>query len=510
MKPLPRRIFLQGLGGALIGLPLLEAQEAQAAITAITPRRFVVFFENGGTLSATNNSGSRANGSGAENGMDGWDPAQFTETLNLGLIHKAALSGLEPSLLLLRGIDNQEQKTGHHRTNATALTAANAVQVAGTTLGDFGVPSNWTLPTPSIDAVLAKRLKERFPNTPYRSLNFELAFSKFGTYGSPFYTYHPTDVTKVIPTPLTRNPLAAFQQLFPAGFSVGGSDAGVVLSRDELIGQSVLDGTQAMLTQYRGRFSSADYQTIDAHLTALRDIELRLEELRKPIDPPTASCTKPTNIVSSGFTSTTSNSALEGVAGNILGPLLVDLGLAALRCGMTNVLTLNIPDLPTPWTTNSFKQSYGHAMGHFSKSVGSTGGDKASGNAWRETMLANRVWRMSLFARALNGLKAVNEGNGRTMLDNTIAMETSEFSNAGKHIAVNVPVILAGGKGVLRTGRYVSFNTRAASNPSTSEYSTQSSIHNVYTTILQAFGYDDGHFGSNSSDRKGVLAGTLV
>ena len=145
-----------------------------------------------------------------------------------------------------------------------------------------------------------------------------------------------------------------------------------------------------------------------------------------------------------------------------------------------------------------------------------TGAQYANRQAWYDTMLANRQWRMQLLARVFAGLQATPDGAGRTMLDTTLAMCASEFSNGSIHSVADVPVLLAGAKGVLNTGtagRYVNFNTAAATDPTTRSYTSTASLHNLYTTILNAFGYPDTRFGSDhvhTSRGHGALPGLLV
>ncbi len=73
---LSRRLVLQGFGGAAIGLPLLEYTHGKAwAQSAALPKRFIVFFEHGGYISACDKGGKKYDGLGKNNGTDGWKPA---------------------------------------------------------------------------------------------------------------------------------------------------------------------------------------------------------------------------------------------------------------------------------------------------------------------------------------------------------------------------------------------------------------------------------------------------
>jgi hypothetical protein len=113
----------------------------------------------------------------------------------------------------------------------------------------------------------------------------------------------------------------------------------------------------------------------------------------------------------------------------------------------------------------------------------------------------NRQWRAGLVARVLRALLDTPEGDG-TMLDSTMLLYTSEFSGGADHSAADVPLLLAGGG--LRGGRHLSFNRAAGL-----EYDTTASTHNVFTSILHGFGFDDEHFGSDHAPMRGELPGLL-
>src|SRR5262245_17653925 len=104
-----RRFVLRGFGGAAIGLPLLEATAGKAWAQS-GPKRFIVFFEHGGTISATQTSGRKYDGNGGNQGVDGWRPkSRAGEPLALGPIHEP-LQPYVDSLVILGGVDNMAGK----------------------------------------------------------------------------------------------------------------------------------------------------------------------------------------------------------------------------------------------------------------------------------------------------------------------------------------------------------------------------------------------------------------
>jgi hypothetical protein len=192
-------------------------------------------------------------------------------------------------------------------------------------------------------------------------------------------------------------------------------------------------------------------------------------------------------------------------------PLQVDLLLAAMRCGLTNVGNLQVGDFHRTWLNLNlpFEVAYGigHALHHWARDMGQRGSHYQYADAWYDEMLANRRLRAQMVQRLLLGLKATPEGEGN-MLDNSLLLWTSETSYGGAHSGTDLPVMLAGkAAGRIRTGRYLNYNTKAATNPNTLESSTQASVHNLHTSILNVFGYPDTHFGNEMMYVKGPLSG---
>jgi hypothetical protein len=235
--------------------------------------------------------------------------------------------------------------------------------------------------------------------------------------------------------------------------------------------------------------SAADRQSIDAHLEHIRSLEQQLADVTVG-----ASCSPPT------LTGQDPKADVYSVDIEKTGPAMVDILIAAFRCGLTNVGTVNIGGLYAKFLNPTYPAAYdiGHSLDHSARDVGKTGPDAAHYQDWYDTMLKNRQWRIGLVARFLDGLAKAPEGGG-TMLDNTLLMSTSEFSCGAEHSVADVPILLAGkAGGKLKTGRQINYNLKAAANPATLDYQTTTSLHNLYTSILNIFGYSDTNFGSTT------------
>lgn len=482
MKHSGRRAFLRGIGGTALALPLLEYTHghvwgtAKAAQNDAT-RRFITVFTHGGTISNMEK-GGRTDGNGALQGNDWWRPADASsETLALGPIHEPLQPWVD-RLLVLEGIDNgaaiaQDQygRGGHGISNVTALTAADL-----TLNGDDEIAQG-----PSIDQVVAERLAAKQP-VPFDRIHLRVHGHQ---YGSPYFRAAGQRVSG------ESSPQMAFDTLF-AGVSSGQPDPEIVALNAKRT--SVLVGLQEGYAEFRGRVSNRDLHVIDAHLEHLNSLE---QQLADPIV-----CSVPEGI------------DVDDGPGDVVGSLHAQIIVAAIRCGLTNVANLEISDILTPWTPNanlrdnlSIGLDIGHALHHLARDVGPAGPHADQLDDWLQYTLENRQWRMGLIAEILEGLDDPTYLEGdRTILDNSLLLSTSEFSNGSQHVALNMPVLMAGSAGgYFQTGRFVNYNAAAAGNPDTLDYDTQESNHNLFTSILQAFGEPDTHFGNGDANHQGPL-----
>jgi hypothetical protein len=476
LKSSGRRAFLKIAGGAALALPLLEYTHGQAWSQETGPRRFLTMFSHGGTISDQDHT-SLHDGTGSYLGTDYWKPSDPGENLVLGPIHED-LEAHKAKLLVLRGVNNgaadqqaQYGSGGHDISNVTALTAAD-------TLNPWDDPQALG---PSFDHVMADRLAARYP-VRFKRIHLNI---KGHQYGSPYFAGPQQRVSG------ESSPLAAFNTIFE-GVSADPEPDPAFVHR-QMLRRSIVDGTIESYRQFQGVVSQRDKHLIDAHLEHLHALEQELNAAPVLCEPPT------------GIT------ADESAPGNVVGPLHVKIILAALRCGLTNVANLEIADIVTPWTPTGTPMnsaySIGHSLGHYAREVGPTGESSQQAQTWLAEMLDNRKWRMSLLLQLLDGLDDPNfaEG-GSTMLDNSLLLWTSEFSDPARHVSAGIPLLLAGSAGgYFRTGRHLNYNTHAQNDPNTRQYATNESTHNVFTSILQAFGEPDTHFGSDHVTHQGPL-----
>ncbi|MEJ7731513.1 MAG: DUF1552 domain-containing protein [Polyangiaceae bacterium] len=475
LKHTGRRAFLRLAGGVALGLPLLELTHGKAWSAGGTARRFITVFSHGGMLMNQDHSGFHS-GNDKYLKTDYWKPAANTEALVLGPIMEG-LEAIKSKLLVLRGVDNkaaseqaQYGSGGHGISNVTALTCADASD-------PWGEPDALG---PSIDQVMADRLADLYP-VKFKRIHLDVSGHQ---YGSPYYAASGQRVSG------ENDPKKAFETIFEG---VSADEPDPAYEHLQMKRRRVVDGVMESLAQFRGIVGAADQARIDAHLDHLSDLEKELS-----IAPPL--CQPPTGIDAEG------NDSNE-----LIGPLHAKIIVAALRCGLTNVANLEIADIVVPWAPSGLQVDsafeIGHSLGHYAREVGPTGESANIADEWSLEMLENRQWRLSLFQAIAEALDdpAFMEG-GNTMLDNSLMVLASEFSDPASHVSSGTPLLLAGSAGnYFKTGRYIDYNIPAQSDPNTLNYQTNESTHNLFTSVLQAFGGDDAHFGSDHAAHQGPL-----
>lgn len=231
---------------------------------------------------------------------------------------------------------------------------------------------------------------------------------------------------------------------------------------------SAIDHALAEINTLRGKMPTADRVRLDSYHDSLRDIERRLAGM-----PAGGSCVLPTM----GATFDARSDALYPETGK----LQMDLMVAALRCDLTRVASLQ-------WGNSNDQCSYpwlginklGHDLAHSNMSDA------------KQTVFH---WYAEQFAYLLGQLEAVSEGEG-TMLDNTIVLWVSEFGESDGHSSDNLLWLLMGNAaGYLKQGQTLNLKGR--------------SVNDLHATITGAFGIPDKTFG-NPAYCDGVLTDLLA
>ncbi len=209
--------------------------------------------------------------------------------------------------------------------------------------------------------------------------------------------------------------------------------------------KSILDAIKGDLndaTRLSG-LSSEEKLKLDAYTSSIRQIELTLEGMTTTSASPCTSLKK--------FIGTPQ---IEVKAQNYaqVARLMMDLITAAFQLDVTRSATIvwsvgGVNGVPSTWEkfdNAPIGESY-HALTH----------QQVDPKNWPEKCRILDKWHAGEFNYLLEQLKSYKEGNA-TLLDNSLALWTSEIGEGSSHASSNVPFVLAGkAGGAMPTGRFM-------------------------------------------------------
>lgn len=436
-KPMfPRRDFLRGLGATAAALPILSSLRASAQ-TEMFPKRLLVLFSANGTV------------------RENWTPSGTENSFELSRI----LAPLEPHKSDIVVLDGLKNETAHHGPGDGHMTGMGCLWTATELLPGTQFKCGGTDPCSgwgggiSIDQHIANALYAAAPadmKPKFKSL--ELAVQAGGADVWSRMVYSGSDQ----PIAPMDDPSQVFTRVFG---DLNVTQADLNRKRDQRL--SVLDYVGGRLSGLRDRLSGEDRDKLEAHLTAVRGIEMQLTAGGF-----SSSCVQPD-------APTSMNVQDNGNFPAIL-KLQTDLLVRAFACGMTQVATLQ-------WSRSVSGTRHtwaGVSEGHHDLShEGDSNGDAL------EKITKVNVWFAEQFAYLLEQLKSVPEGEG-TLLDNTLIVWGNELGRGNSHARTKIPFVLAGrAGGALSTGRFL-------------QYNDSDSHSNLLVSVGQLMGVDMETFGN--------------
>jgi hypothetical protein len=435
MMHISRRRFLRGSGGAMLALPIFDQLlngngDAFAADNAPLPKRFGVFFWGNGVR------------------LDRWVPQQ--SGLGFGLSPALQpLSGLRDYINVPTGFDWVDGNRGHHGGAAGILSASNYIEQPHST---DSYSSRFR--SPSIDWQLQEEL---FPNQPVRAVGISTAIIPMAAEGPTLTcSSHRNELTPIL---AENNPLNVFNAMF------GNFDESGATDPRNALRTNVLDRVAADARRLQQRLGARDRQRLDAHLTAIGELQARIVAL-----PPefVGSCAEP---------STPSSATVDhGDALLSMTSIMADLIALSFACDIDRAANVLFTGSVGYTVFPNFSRATGHhEMTH--------SGDAAD----QDQVHGATIYTMQCFAALLQRMRDTTEGAGN-LLDNSLWMATSDLAEGQSHSNHDYPVVLAGlAGGTMRRGgvhvRRVNGNT-----------------NDIHMTILRAMGSARTSAGNEASD----------
>lgn len=419
---LSRRLVLRGIGGAVLGLPFLESIGRTAPARADAESSFAIFFRQGNGVAA------------AQNTEVGMEPERFWANalgpLTSGTTDGRTLAELAPyhsRILAVRNVNmgGFDYGDGHARGALQCLTAR------GPTVNGAG--GNSEAAGMSIDHYIGSQL-----NADGEESWFLYAGRNNGWLGGACISYRDSGVRRSA----LHDPYQAYMRLM-------GGDGGLSIEAQQqlaLRGRSVNDLVRSQLTRLQSMdLSTKDRERIDLHLSAVRDLEVRL----------TCQLSDAEEMALAGaggiHDSTDGNDVLAATR------LHMDVAALAVACGVTRSVAIQVGngnDGSTRYYDDSGSQMENfHYISHRRLSHGSDG--TVISNSDQLHAMVDRQFART-FRHLLDRLDAYPMPSGATLLDCGLACWFNDLGNGPGHSRMNVPWIIAGSAaGATRTGEQI-------------------------------------------------------
>ena len=234
---------------------------------------------------------------------------------------------------------------------------------------------------------------------------------------------------------------------------------------------SILDLVKTDADYLKRKVGAKDREKLDRYFTSVREVEKRITQSTEWLDTPkqTVDYKLPTAADDFDF--------VDRV------PLYYDLMALALQTDSTRVISLALSDIGANYGGFAITRGY-HQLTHHGKVP-----------EYITELSVIEQFHTEQLARFLEQLKAVEEPNGKTLLDNTMVLFGSGMGNASSHSNKNLPLILAGGG--FQHGEHKSYFKDEAQKKATL-------ASNLFVSMLQRFGLETDQFGLSKSTLTGL------
>ena len=403
-KHISRRTILRGVGTA-VALPLLDAMiPAFAPAATTTPvRRFGVVYHPNGVI------------------YDKWLPTGAGSQFELSPTLKG-LESFKDKLIVVTGLfSDQAEPIGdgggdHSRACGSYLTGVH-IKKSDSILEN----------AVSMDQIAAKAFERETQLSSLQMTADENSLLGSCDLGySCAYSSTVSWLTPTLPLMAENNPRVLFERMFGASDSTDARVRAARLKQD----RSLLDSVNDRVSQLQRKLGTADNRKMDDYLTALRDVERRIQKAEEQSSKELPDVHQPAGIP---------DSFVDHVR------LLYDLQLLAYQSDLTRVITFMYGREQTgrPYPHIGVPEAH-HPVTHHK-------GDPALMDK------CTRIQRhhIELFAEYLGKLRNTPDGDG-SLLDHVILLFGSGISNSDRHTHGPLPTFLVGGgAGTLKGGRHL-------------------------------------------------------
>ncbi len=437
--PLSRRQLLRG-SSVLLSLPFLtslrNASSASETDTTLPVRSAFLYFPNGVWEKA-------------------WVPEKTGSDFELPP-SLAPLGDLRSEVLVLSGLDkkNSHQGDGHYAKTANFLTGMPVAKTTGKDVSSGGI---------SVDQLIANHLGDQTP-LPSLELGTEPVISGIDSNVGYTRLYGSYISWQTATRPMAKeiNPRVVYERLF--GKQISGDT-----EKSESY-RNLLDYVLEDAKQVRSKLGRDDQFKMDEYLDAVRAVEKRIEFATRgksgswelSVDPHELAGHKP------------------GMPAEFPEHIevMLDLIVLAFQTDSTRVCSFMFAN---DVSGRNFSFVDGVKGGHHELSHHENNAEKIA-----QYQKIN-AWHAEKYARMLQKMKAIKEGEG-TLLDNSMIMFGSSFSDGNRHDPDNLPILLGGrGAGTIKPGRHLASEGEVP-------------LCNLYLSMLRRTGVKLESFGDSTGE----------
>tara|TARA_Y100001960_G_scaffold313700_1_gene377022 strand:+ start:155 stop:1501 length:1347 start_codon:yes stop_codon:yes gene_type:complete len=439
-KNIPRRTFLKGFGAA-ISLPMLDSMapiKTLASSANSSPIRMACMFVPNGIH------------------MEEWKPSSEGAHYDLTRILKP-LSSVKRDITILSGLTQDKGRANgdgagdHARCAGVFLTGVQPLKSQGSEIR-AGV---------SVDQFAAQKVGHK---TRFASLELGTERGRqSGKCDSGYSCAYSNNISwRNATTPMAKetNPRAVFERLF-------GNDAqgekNESLAKRQRYRKSILDFVLDDARSLTRSVSGNDKVKLDEYLTAVREIEQRIEKSEKE------HALKPNILASIEKPDGVPTDYGEHIR------LMGDMMILAFQTDVTRISTFMLANAGS----NRSYRNIGVSEGHHSLSHHQN--DKVK----LEKISKINTFHVEQLSYIIQRMKSIREGEG-SMLDNTMILYGSGISDGNKHNNENLPIVLAGrGGGLVQPGRHI-------------QYREDTPLNNLFVSMLNQMGANTNSFNDST------------
>lgn len=394
--------------------------------------------------------------------MADWTPAAFGREYELPRILQP-LAKHQKDLSVLTGLCHPNGESlgdgggDHARAAGVYLTGAHPKKTAGADI-KAGI---------SVDQVAAQRIGDqtRLPSLELSCDGGQRAGSCDSGY-SCAYQFNLAWRSETMPMNPEVDPRQAFERLFGSGDGSAGSAE--AQAKRKLYNKSVLDFVLGEARSLQSKLGTTDQRKLDEYLTAVREVELRMQRLEQ------FPARRPDGVQEPEMFETYEQHMR----------LMYDILTLAFQTDSTRISSYIVAhdgsNRPYP--------NIGISEGHHDLSHHRNDEEKMS-----KIAKINR-YHMEQFNYFLDKLKGIKEGDG-TLLDNCAIVYGSGISDGNRHSHYNLPVLLAGSAGgALKTGEHM-------------QLPQDTPMCNLYTQLLNTMGVNVDRFGDSTGKLPQIITG---